>query len=73
MMKRVPKFIAEEFHDGGHGFRKSKRWAIRKILRHIAFLRRGCAYFPGGSKDVELMQRAAERVKADISTKNWGR
>lgn len=72
-MKRVPKFIAEKFHDGSHGFRKSKRRSIRSILRQIAFLRLGCAYFPSGNKDVATLQKIAERIKADISVKNWGK
>ena len=72
-MKPVPKFIAEKFHDGSHGFRKSKRRAIRGILRQIEFLRLGCLYFPSGNKDVALLQKIAERIKADVSIKNWGR
>lgn len=72
-MKRVPKFIAEGFHDGSHGFRKSKRRSIRAILRQIDFLCLGCAYFPNGNKDVDILRRAAERIKEDVSVKKWGR
>ena len=73
MGKRVPKFIASKYHGGASEFRKSKRHAIRSIIRQINFLRLGCAYFPSGEKDVDVMASAADRIKSDVSTRRWGK
>lgn len=72
-MKRVPKFISEQYAGGSHEFRSRKRHAIRVILKQIEVLRLGSAFFPNGANTVDRMQQAAERIKYELSVKNWGR
>lgn len=71
-MKTVPKFVADQY-GSARAFKENKRALIRQIRKDISELRRGCAFFPVGSKDVDAMADAADKVMADISVKNWGR
>jgi len=71
-MKRVPKFLADQF-GGSQAYRAKKRKEARAALKAIDKLRFGCAYFPGGKFDVAIAEEAIIRVIKDISSRNWGR
>jgi hypothetical protein len=71
--REMPYFVSGQYHGGARGFKKSKRALIREISKLVSDLRLGCAFFPSGNKDCEVLQNAVDRIKADISIKNWGR
>lgn len=72
MTKPVPKFIARE-HGSAHQFRAQKRWLVRAMDHTLDELRTGCAYFPGGSKPVEIIAEQLQLLKHNLSVKKWGR
>ena len=46
---------------------------MRKILKALDELRRGCAYLPNGTEEVDIAARALKAIKSDCMVKNWGR
>ena len=74
MAKRVPRFIAEQYKGGSHGFRRSKRVLIRKIETQLKELRMGAAYFTEqGYRDFKMITDLVQRLKRELSTRTWGK
>jgi hypothetical protein len=71
--QQVPRYIAERYVGGGRAFKSERRQALRRLKAALGDLRTGCAYFPSGSHDVEIVKAVVDRIEKDISIANWGR
>lgn len=71
---KIPAHVAKNAKcENNRQWKSKKRWEARELERRLNDLSMGCAYFPRGFEDVEVIRRALSRIIDDLSVKNWGR
>jgi hypothetical protein len=71
-MKRVPRHIAQ-LYGGAHNIRMTARAEAKLLHYDLSRLRFGSAYFPGGTQQLDAIQRHIDKIRVAIGVKNWGR
>ncbi len=70
---QIPDFVLENTGTfSSRKFKSLKRKQLRIVSKAVDNLRAGCAYFPNGLNNIEIITEHVERIKYDISVKNWG-
>lgn len=72
--KRLPAYVVKQYEGGARGFKKLKREQLKALDRLYADLRTGSAFFPGdGYKQMDVIEKALDRLRELLSEKGWGR
>ena len=73
-MKRVPRFVAQQYKGGSHEFRAMKREAVDAMIGHLGSLMPGSFYFPGDAyKHAKAIQTSLHELRRLLTTRSWGR
>jgi len=68
----VPAHITERYVTG-RMFKQVKRRQLEEARKAVSNLRFGCAYFPAGPVPVVKVYSELNKLKLQLSQKQWGR
>ena len=71
-MISIPKSIIREY-DGIRGFKSKKRQQLKNLRRALDEFRSGCYWIPTGPYNVDIIYSCVNKLRQEMSTKNWGR
>lgn len=71
-LKRIPKFVTDQYDGGAKGFKAIKRYQVKVLRKALDELRTGCVYLPCGTGPIEQIAQALEQLQDAVSAKNWG-
>ena len=73
MTAQLPKHVIAQYGKRSRDFKAQKRKGLKLLAKALDNFRNGSAFLPCGSYPIQAIDKIIERMKIDLSVKNWGR